>query len=205
MRTLSLTIVFTLIMITVNGQNNLTFDNPKIQEKLKEILGEPSDTVFHATVPFDFGWEKGGRADVYLFKKHIDGIVYTTGDLIGKKQKPSDAGNYELMICHRNASDWGADLISNLAYYTMDVSINIGEIMDLGGRFLSDDSKIVGVVFDKYSDFKIDGKKYGLLLIIGITKEELQYAESNGGASLIKKLKVNKIYPYTDLKRKSVL
>jgi hypothetical protein len=196
---------FVLIMISSKGQNNLTFDNPKIQEKIKEILGEPFDSVLHAKIPFDFGWDNGGRADVYLFKKHIVGTVYITGDLIGKKQQPSDAGNYELMICHRSETDWGADLISNLAYYTLDVSINSGEIMDLGGRFLSDDSKIVAVVFEKYSDFKIDGKKYGLLLIIGITKEELQYAESNGGASLIKKLKENKIYPYTDLNRNSVL
>lgn len=95
---------------------------------------------------------------MYLFKKHIDGIVYITGDLIGKKQQPSDAGNYELMICHRKGSDWGANLISILAYYTLDASINSGDIMDLGGRFLSDGSKIVAVIFDKYSDFKIDGK-----------------------------------------------
>ncbi len=85
----------------------MTFENPTIQEKLKEILEELDNTVLHGVVPFDFGWDNGEAADVYIFKKHIDGVVYVTGNLIGQKQKTSDAANYELMICHKTNTTWG--------------------------------------------------------------------------------------------------
>lgn len=182
----------------------MTYDNPTIQEKLKGILGEPHDTVLHALVPFDFGWDNGGAADVYLYKKHIDGVVYITGDLIGKEQQESDAGNYELMICHRIDTKWGPELISNLAYYTLDASINSGETMDLGGNFVLKDSKITAVIFDKYSDFQLYGVKYGLMLIIGITKDELAWKNKNDGTALIEKLKQHKVYPFTDINRESI-
>ena len=193
-----------ICVISNNNQNNIEFDNPDIQKKLNIILGESTDTVMHAITPFNFGWENGGRADVFMYRKHIDGIVYITGDLFGKDQKPSDAGNYELMICHKYDMDWGPDLISNLAYYTLDASLNSGETMDLSERFMSDSSEITALIFDKYSEFEIDEKKYRLMLMIGITADELEYKFENGGTELIKKLKERKIYPYTDLKRGSI-
>ncbi|MBI1783369.1 MAG: suppressor of fused domain protein [Sphingobacteriales bacterium] len=182
----------------------MTFDDPRIQEKLKGILGEPDDTVFHSVVPFDFGWDAGGGADVYIYKNHIDGVVYITGDLVGQQQQKSDAGNYELMICHRTDTEWGPDLISNLAFYTLDASLNSGETMDLGGNFILEDSKITALIFDKYSDFKIDNVDYGLMLLIGITEDELSWKNENGGAALIEKLKEHKIYPFTDINRESI-
>ena len=48
------------------------------------------------------------------------------------------------------------------------------------------------------------GKKYGLLLVIGITSEELNWAKKNGGEELILKLKEKGVYPMTDLKRTSI-
>lgn len=199
-------LIFTIIYFLNNcrGETIITFNDPQIQKNISEKLGEQHYMVLHAVTPFDFGWEKGSRADVYLYKKHIDGIVYITGDLIGKKQFPSDAGNYELMICHKIETEWGSDIISNLAYYTLEASINSGETMDLGGRFMSNDSKIVALIFDKYSEFMVNGKKYGLMLLIGITKDELEYKIKNGGKELIKKLKENNVYPYTDLSRDSL-
>ena len=83
----------------------MTHDNPVIQDKLQDILGQQHDIVLHSAVPFEFGWDAGGRSHVYLYKKHVEGIVYITGDLFGQEQKESDAGNYELMICHREDSE----------------------------------------------------------------------------------------------------
>ena len=182
----------------------MTFDNPRIQEKLKEILGKPHETVLHAVVPFDFGWDAGGAADVYIYKNHIDGVVYITGDLIGQEQQISDAGNYELMICHRTDTHWGPDLISNLAFYTLDASLKSGETMDLGGNFVLEDSKITALIFDKYFGFQVDNINYGLMLLMGITRDELDWKNKNGGTALIEKLKEQKVYPFTDINRKSI-
>jgi hypothetical protein len=86
----------------------------------------------------------------------------------------------------------------------MDASLNTGETMDLGGNFLLENSEIKALIFSKYADFKVKGKKYGLLLVIGITSEELNWAKKNGGEELILKLKEKGVYPMTDLKRKSI-
>jgi hypothetical protein len=181
----------------------MEFNSPQIQEKIEQILGESDNFVSHALVPFYLGWHLGGRADVYHYRNHIDGIVYITGDLIGEEQKISDAGNYEFMIAHKTENKWGINLISNLSYYTLDASINSGETMDLGPYALPENT-VKAIIFDKYATFRIDLKKYGLMLILGITEDELEWAKRNGGTKLIEKLKEKNIYPITDLQRRSI-
>ena len=181
----------------------MDFNSPEIQEGIEQILGKPEDIVLHSPVPFQLGYDAGGRADVYLYKNHIDGTVYVTGDLIGEKQKSSDAGNYELMIAHKEDSKWGSNLISNLSYYTLDASINSGETMDIGTYALLENT-VKAIIFDKYDTFRIGTMEYGLMLIIGITEDELEWAKRNRGVKLLEKLKEENIYPFTDLKRRSI-
>ena len=181
----------------------MEFNSPQIQEKIEQILGKPENVVLHSPVPFQLGWDAGGRADVYLYKNHIDGVVYVTGDLIGQKQKNSDAGNFELMIAHKAETEWGSGLISSLSYYTLDSSINSGETMSIGNYALPENT-VKAIIFDKYATFRIGLKKYGLMLIMGITEDELEWKKQNSGTKLIEKLKEKNIYPFTDLKRRSI-
>ena len=183
----------------------VNFYDKEIQKHIETVLGQHSDTVLHSTIPFEMGWDIGGGADVYVYKNVINGEAYLTADLIGKKQGKNTIGNYELMICLPERQDWGVNLISNLAYYTIEASLNSGETMDLGGNFLLEDSDITALIFSKYADFKVKRKKYGILLVIGITSEELNWAKENGGEELILKLKEKGVYPMTDLKRKSII
>ena len=198
---ITLTIMLSLFGFGSKGQS-IKFDSPEIQENISKQLGKPADVVYHSVVPFGMGYDAGGRADVYMYKEKIKGVTYITGDLIGTKQKKSDAGNYELMVCQKLDNEWGRALISNLSYYTLDASLNSGETMSLGPFAKGD---IVAVVFDKFYEFTINGKKFGLMLIIGITEKELEWKEKNGGEELIKKFKESKVYPYTDFDRKSVV
>lgn len=192
-----------LSMLNSKGQK-LDFYSDEIQEKISEIFGEHSDNVLHSPVPFDLGFEVGGGADVYVYKNHIDGVVYLTSDLTGKKQAKNSIGNYELMICHPEMKSWGANLVSKLSYFTLETSLNSGETMDLGGNFAVDDSEIKALIFSKYAEFKVYGKKFGILLMVGITEDEVEWAKENGGENLIKKLKEAGVYPVTDFKRKSI-
>jgi hypothetical protein len=185
-------------------RRNMEFNSPQIQEKIEQILGKPENIVLHSPVPCQLGYDAGGRSDVYLYKNHIDGIIYVTGDLIGQKQKNSDAGNFEFMIAHKTDNEWGPNLISNLSYYTLDSSINSGETMNIG-KYALPENTVKAIIFDKYATFRIGVKKYGLMLIIGITEDELEWAKRNGGAKLIEKLKEKNIYPLTDLKRRSII
>lgn len=182
---------------------SMGFNSHQIQESIEKILGKADEVVMHSSVPFDLGYDIGGGADIYLYKNHVDGIVYVTGDLIGQEQEPSDAGNYELMICHRNEEEWGPNLISELAYCTLDTSINSGETMGIGAYALPENT-IKAIIFDAYAGFYIESKKYGLMLAIGITEDELEWAKRHGGSELVRKLKERGIVPMTDLKRKSI-
>ena len=127
-----------------------------------------------------------------------------TTDLTGKKQTKSSNGNYELMICHKSSEIWGSNLISKLAYYTLESTLESGQTMDLGGNLLKQNSHIKALIFDKYASFKLNGKKYGILLVIGITADELNWAKNNSGQKLIEKLKEKKVHPITDLNRASM-
>ena len=181
----------------------ITFNDTLVQDFMKKSLGEPLDSVYHAVVPFHLGYDAGGAADVYQYKRPDGYISYVTGDLIGEDQKKSDAGNYELLIIMKEGEQWGANLIRMLAYSTLDESLNSCETMDIGGF-----GKKVGfnaIIFDKYSSTEIDGKEIGLMLVIGITKQELKWAFKNSGKELIAKLKESGIYPYSLAKRKSVV
>ncbi len=167
---------------------------------LETKFGKMDNMVIHAVKPFEFGYDSGGRADVYMFNDHIDGIVYITCDLWGKKQKKSDAGNYELMVAHRKDNDWGPSLIAALAYYTMDASLNSGETMSLSPHY-SNDTDLSALIFDKYCEIEHKGHTLGVMALIGITEAELEFKRENGGRALIQRLKDEKVYPFTVLNR----
>jgi len=187
-------------------KEQIRFDDPRIQAQLKNILGT-SETVYHALVPFQMGYEASGRADVYVFENSTRGYTYVTGDLIGEEQKESNIGNYELMICHKDKkTDWGIHLISELAYYTLQASINSGETMALeGGPYDSGKQSIKHLLFYKYSDITIEEKKLGLMLLLGITQKEYEWIQENSYELLVEKLKEKNVYPFTDLFRKSIV
>jgi hypothetical protein len=56
--------------IKIFWRNNMAidFNDERFQTFLKETLGKPLDSVFHATIPFDLGYEKGGASDVYMYE-----------------------------------------------------------------------------------------------------------------------------------------
>jgi Suppressor of fused protein (SUFU) len=172
---------------------------------IETVLGPSHDMVGHAPVPFDLGADIGGAADIIYFKKHLKGIVSVTSELIGHyEQVQNDFGNYELMICHRDDEPWGANVISRLAYYTLEAKLNPGETMDIGSA-LPDDSTLAAFLFFNYATFKVRGRKAGLLLCVGITADELKACRAGKREKVENALKAAKVYPFTDLYRKSVL
>jgi hypothetical protein len=75
-------------------------------------------------------------------------------ELIGHdEQVQNDLGNYELMICHRDDEPWGANVISRLAYYTLEAKLNPGETMDIGSA-LPDDSTLAAFLFLNYATLR---------------------------------------------------
>jgi hypothetical protein len=171
---------------------------------LTPLLGKPTDTIYHATVPMYLG----GFADVLAFPGYVNGITYVTAELTGEKvgQLPSLLGNYELMICFREEHSRGADMISRLARYTCEAKLEAGATMDLADFFRG--SVIKALLFahpsDKPVQFELLGLPCGLLLCIGITAEELAVTRASGSDALLGVLKQRGVFPYTVLQRESV-
>ena len=173
---------------------------------LEAVLGKSDDLVGHSIVPFDFGVEAGGAADVLYFRNHLAGVVTVTAQLIGDDdQIPNDQGNYELMICERNDDDhWGASFISRLAQYTLEARLNPGETMDVGPA-LPEGSTLSAMLFLDYARFNVLGRDCGLLLCLGITADELAACRQGRTAEVEAALKASAVYPFTDQDRKSVV
>ena len=172
---------------------------------IEGVLGKSEDVVGHSVIPFQFGCEMGGAADIIYFCKHLPGRVSVTCELIGcEDQVPNNLGNYELMICHRDDEDWGPNIICNLAYYTLEAELNPGDTMDIDSA-TPEDSTIAALLFLEYARFKVRGKKAGLLLCIGITADELKACRNGRHVAVEEALKTSGVYPYTDLYRPSVL
>jgi hypothetical protein len=173
-------------------------------EAMETVLGEMDGEILHATIPFQLGIDMGGAADVVSFSQKLDGIAYVTSELIGMdNQAPGDLGNYELMICHRTASDLGPRIIRLLAHYTLETPLNPGDTMDIG-EVMPEGSTIVALMFLEYARFKVQERDAGLLLCIGITQEELDVKVEQDSSVVEQRLKERAVYPYTDLNRQSV-
>jgi hypothetical protein len=172
---------------------------------LSSFFGKSGDRVYHATVPF----QMGGQADVVVFPSYRGGIAYVTADLTGEEagQIPGDFESYELMICTRAEEQKAADIISRLARYTCDAKLIVGETMDIGEFF--DDRSIRAFLFCHPEEgpvrFDLNQRPCGVLLCIGITKDELDLKMTKGSDVLLTLLKENGVFPFTEPNRVSVV
>lgn len=175
------------------------------QKALEAILGPASDMVYHGVIPFDLGPDAGGAADVLHFPNCAGGSAFVTSELIGRDdQVENDLGNYELMICHREKHDWGPNVISRLAGFTCQALVNPGQTMDIG-EVTPSGSTISAFLFQEYARLVVEGRACGILLCIGITREELELCRQGRAAEVTEALRLNGVHPFTDLERPSVV
>lgn len=170
---------------------------------LTKVFGPPEDELYHAIIPLE---RESGGADVLIFREFIDGFTYLTSDLTSVKSKQvlSEIGNYELMICTKNKSDWAAGIISDIAQYTLEKTVNPGNTMEMD---FPDNSNLKALVFvePELPEFEFWGREYSILLCVGVTESELEYAFEKGSAALLELLEENEILPYTDFDRVPVV
>jgi hypothetical protein len=176
------------------------------EKELVSLLGPTTGMVYHATVPF----ELGGFADVLEFRRFVGGSTYVTADLTGpdSDQIPSSLGQYELMVCTRDTAAWAPRLISRLAKYTTEAVLEPGQTMDIASA-LPEDSGIAALLFAEpdvpRKEFHVLGKRSALLLCLGITGAELQACFAGHATHVVRSLRTAGIFPFTDLRRSSVV
>lgn len=170
------------------------------QTAMEGVLGPADDTILHAPIPFHLD----GAADVLVFRQHNNGVVYVTADLIGDdRSKPNELGQYELMICTPDDSQWAPQLISNLAKYTVEAVLAPNDTMDIGPA-LPQPTEVSAFLYLPYATMEVDGQPAAIMLCLGITQSELAFIRKNEVSTFVDALKAAGIYPKTDLSRKSV-
>ena len=175
------------------------------QSALESVLGPSDGMVGHALIPFFVGVELGGSSDLLYFRSHIPGVVTVTASLIGdKSQVKNEMGNYELAICHRDDEQWGPEFISKLAYMTLDAKLEPRETIGGGEQLTPEGSTISAFLFADYGRFTVRGTPAGLLMMVGITEDELAVCRDGYREDVERALWRDGIWPYTDLYRESV-
>ncbi|HET6828732.1 MAG TPA: suppressor of fused domain protein [Ramlibacter sp.] len=172
---------------------------------LEAVFGPAEDLVGHAPVPLELGPEAGGAADVVYFKGWRPGRLTVTADLLGiEGPLANEQGAYELAICHRDDERWGPNIISRLANYVFESPLNPGETMDIGSA-VPQGSSVAAFLFHDLARFEFRGEPAGVLLCIGITEDELDACRDGRTDQVLEALRANGVFPYTDLRRRSVL
>jgi hypothetical protein len=146
-----------------------------------------------------------GLADDSVLRKQIAGRISATCELLGEpSQKRNLQGTFELAIAHRDDNGWGPNIISNLARYTCDAVLQPGHTMDIGSAVPAE-STIAGFLFDDFKRMKYQGEDAGVLLCVGLTADEVAACRKGKRQMVYDALIAQKVFPYTDLFRPSVL
>ena len=108
------------------------------------------------------------------------------------------------MICTREDKEWGDNIISQLAHYTLESELNPGDTIDIGPA-TPEGSTIEAFLFCDYGRFTVRDQDAGLLLCMGITGDELAECRAGNRLDVEAALNAAGVFPFTDLFRKSVL
>ncbi len=186
---------------------------------LENVLGKSHDLVGHAIIPFEIG----GTVDMYYFPNGIPGTGFATMELIdpsGKGPVPNKTGTYELVAFTKlkYSSDTTetqpfnkierhiCGILTGIGNYSFEAKLEPLETCELPQ---DEGEPNLCLIFDEYKpngkEFRIGTRKHGLLLVMEVFRDEMEFAMSNGTGKLVQKLKEKGYYPYSDLDRKSVI
>jgi hypothetical protein len=170
---------------------------------LERELGPKDEAAIHAIIGFEFG----GPPDLLLFRNApgVKGTFYVTSDLLFFERQPENSlGRYELALCLPKESDWAGHVLFKLSQATVEEVFDVGHTADITA-WVDSSCPIKGLVFTKLVSFEFGGRAFGALLCVGVTRNELDYAQEYGSDALVERLKSAGAFPVTDIERTSVI
>jgi hypothetical protein len=168
-----------------------------------EVQFGPVDSMTLAGI---IGFDAGGPLNFSTFRPQTASpcITYVSCELaIREEQHPSEFGRYELLATSDD-EDWVRSIVSDIGRMTLETSFGDGHTMDIG-PWMDDGDPIQGVVFERVTSMQIAGQPFGILRVIGVTRDELAFAQSHGVDVLMSKLREANVYPCTFVGRPSTL
>ncbi len=190
----------------------------KKSKMMESILGEEHGMVMHAIIPY----EVGGSLDLYYYPNEIPGTAVATKELTFACQESASNDKfekYELVIFTKHDLDLdqigNKDSPFNQAHHNINVILNAiarysehaklnpldtcefpPEIEEIGGKC---------VIFFDYGSGTEGKEEFGLLGIMEVFRNEMEFAMQNGTGLLIERLKGEGAFPYSDMDRESVV
>lgn len=192
----------------------------KKSQIMEKTLGKEHDMVTHALIPY----ELGGGLDLYYYPNGIKGTGIATKELTfacRDSSKNSKYKKYEIAMFTEHDVDLDAAKDENTLFGKEHANINAilnciapyssqAELNPYETCEFPEDMDTVGgkcLIFDSYDTEgnESNDENFGIMLIIEIFKDEMEFAMTNGGQALLTMLKEKDIYPYSNLNRPSVL
>ena len=186
---------------------------------MESILGQEADMVMHAIIPYAIG----GTLDLYYYPNGIAGTGIASKELVhagggAASNKAFDCFEwvmftkcaFDLDAAQDDSTPFGkahnniSRILNMICRYSEQATLNPKETCE----FPQDMEHVGGkcLIFDSYADAAQAGPhNMGLMLIIEIHRDEMDFARKNSGSALIKKLKAAGHYPYSDPDRASVI
>lgn len=150
------------------------------------------------------GFDGGGPLSFCTFGVDSDLpiITYVSCELaVREEQVPSNAGRYEL-LCSCDDEEWVRSILSELGQMSLHSVFGHGHTVDIG-PWVEPDAPIQGVWLELEYTIPIDGEKFSVYRVIGITRQEMEYTFSQGSEAMLAALKVAGVYPHTVVRRPS--
>jgi hypothetical protein len=192
---------------------------------MESILGQEYEKVMHAIIPFF----AGGALDLYYYPSYCDGTAIATKELTDYKfNKPKNDvyDAYELVMITRHKINLDSTkearpventfaydhkyingILNSIARYSTEAKLNPRDTIEF-----PDDTEVIGgkcLILDALSEpLRNNGtrkRNFGLMLLMEIHRDEMEYAMQQNGEELIERLKEKGVYPYTGIDRPSVL
>jgi hypothetical protein len=186
---------------------------------MEAILGHEHHIVMHAIIPYALG----GALDLYYYPAgEVPGTAIATKELSeGPDEGSSNAvfRAYELVMFTKHPLDLDAAedeqsefgrahasinaILNCIAQYSATAELNPRETCEFPAEMDAVGGKCL--IFDSYGRDPDDAvEDFGLLLLIEIFRSEMEFAREHGGAVLLKRLRSQGYYPFSDLDREPV-
>ena len=174
----------------------------ELYKPLESSIGPVDAETIVAIVGFDAGGPLNFCTIGYAGETEL--ATFVSCELaVRPEQKPASFGRYELLTTC-DSEQWVRSTLTALGHATMEFKFGHRHTLDIG-VWGDDDAKFQGLLLERESTAKYDGKKYGVMRVIGLTRAELDFAVKKGVPQLITKLKKAGVYPNTLMERESVV
>lgn len=191
---------------------------------MESVLGNEHNMVMHAIIPYDIG----GSLDLYYYPNFMNGTAIASKELTNYKfSSPSNdwLDAYELVMVTNKKIDLDSvkdesidvdsfsydhkyinSILNMIGRYSAQAKLNPYETIEfpsdidgVGGKCL-----ILDILSEPIISKETKNRKFGLILIMEIHRDEMQFAMQQKGKELIEILKEKGVYPYSGINRKSV-